>query len=1038
MKISELSPEYRQPPPHAGLLTDLNRVVADVEAFDTSDTPAEKLAADLRRVITNLASADAASSPGLSEAFRLKVWNIGFRLWNASVDRANCNALPRGPAARVAEAEIRQAAPELLLLAGLLDCVPSAAAKAASFFHRTGMVWLDLGRADLASACFEKGTPLVSAADTEEDQAVLLDLNLARARAACEAGDHALAVALLSRSKPLAAASPEGIKSLAEEYLFIGKAALSIEPPDPALDASSLLTEALDLCEKAVASPSCATPTTPGSTPTTPNLHILRDKCLRFLAVERINANDYEGTLRCISVSRTSLGLGAEHPSIGFTALRAYIGSGNLAEAERELERLIANPEAPDCICVLAAEKYLASAGPESALKVLLVLAARCRAEGASAAAALKVVQKVVEGVGGGTARARMIAELVSDERVVALFDAPANIHDRGTMHMLLWKCGAEHFEAKNYEIGADLIERSMLYVSRDEESRSRRADCFRVLSLCHMALRHLDRAQEFINEAEKVQPNVLCAFMKFKIHLQMKEEDEAIKLMKTMVGYVDFNPEFLTLSVHEALACKSRRVAVASLIFLLGLYSAGKPMPMTEAVVLRNLIALLLREPGSEAEILKYSRRAKLRMVELGLEGFFGKGTVGLHELHWFAVSAWNMALMVAKEKKYDYSAEFFELAADFFDSSTGEDNANSRMVCKSLIMSVSSMLYAEELNISPLSDSDLKKGVEMLSRAGKLLPLTWPSTPVTSDQLEDNLLFLHTVNFYQILDRMGTSTHPQQLQLVKSFVASKSCTPIHLLKLGKIASESNQPNLQVAEFVLNASITTALASHSPNYGVISAALRNLVCLAGSQDFNGMSDAAYDVFRQAHQIVVGLRDGEYPSEEGKWLATAAWNKSCLAVRLRQPSIARKWIKMGLDLARNFESMEKCIPFMEEYFERFQKISGKEPDECSQHDGAPSTSMSGSASQPVLSFCVPWDTDFGIGHKSMLSAAMHDPIARNARSSPRAGQRRVTKRYMRRNSTTTLQTEVKEWLDGGKKRHAPVCCTLVTPKQVRM
>ena len=68
-----------------------------------------------------------------------------------------------------------------------------------------------------------------------------------------------------------------------------------------------------------------------------------------------------------------------------------------------------------------------------------------------------------------------------------------------------IWNSGTEHFHAKNYAIGADLIERSMLYVSRDEESRSRRTNCFRVLCLCHMALRHLDRAQEFITEAEKV-----------------------------------------------------------------------------------------------------------------------------------------------------------------------------------------------------------------------------------------------------------------------------------------------------------------------------------------------------------------------------------------------------------------------------------------------------------------------------------------------------------------------------------------------------
>lgn len=203
---------------------------------------------------------------------------------------------------------------------------------------------------------------------------------------------------------------------------------------------------------------------------------------------------------------------------------------------------------------------------------------------------------------------------------------------------------------------------------------------------------------------------------------MQKKDEDEAIKQMKTMVGRVDFNLEFLTLASHEAIACKSVRVAVASLTFLLGLYSAGKPMPMAEVAVLRNLVELLLREPGTEAEILKYSRRAKLRMVDLGVEGFFGNGTVGRRELNWFAVTSWNMGLRVGKEEKYNSCAEFFELAAEFFGSSNGEGDKNRPMVCKALIMSVNAMLNAEELNNSPLSDSDLKKGVEMLSRAGKV----------------------------------------------------------------------------------------------------------------------------------------------------------------------------------------------------------------------------------------------------------------------------------------------------------------------------
>ncbi|CAM0884028.1 unnamed protein product [Alopecurus aequalis] len=700
MKISELSPEYRQPPAHAGFLTDLSTVVADVESFDTSASSPEKLATDFRRILTNLGSV----SSSLTDACRIQIWKLATRLWNACVDRANSTALARGPSARAAEAEIRQAAPELLLLAGVPDEIPLAAAKVANFFFRAGQEWLQLGRVDLATACFEKGTPLVSATGPEEERRVLLDLNLARARAASDAGDQSLAVALLSRSKPLASSSPEGIKSLTQSYLSVGEATLTTKTSDPAVQASSILTEALDLCEK-VASPS-------GDE--------LKRRCLRYLALERLEAKDHEGTLRCIRVSRASMGLAEEHPSMEIMALHAWLGSGNMLEAERELERLMANAEAPEHMCVMAAEVYLASVGPEAAHKVLVALAARCRAGGA--AAALRVVTTVVQGGIGSIGRARALSELVSDERVVGLFDGPANTIHRGAMHSLLWNCGVEHFHSKNYNTSADFYERSMLYLSREEESRPRRAQCLRVLTLCHVALKQLDRALEFVNEADKVEHNVHCAFLKIKIHLQKNDEDEAIKQMKIMVGCVDFNPAYLDLTIHEAIACKSVRVAVASLTFLLSLYPSEKPMPMAEVAVLRNLIELLRREQGTEDEILKYSRRAKLRMSDLGVEGFFGNGAVGGRELNWFAVNSWNMGLRVTKEHKYDLGAEFYELAAEFSGgASNGEGDENRLTVCKALIMSVTAMLKAEELNNIPLSDSDVKKGVEMLSRAGK-----------------------------------------------------------------------------------------------------------------------------------------------------------------------------------------------------------------------------------------------------------------------------------------------------------------------------
>ncbi|KAI5006951.1 hypothetical protein ZWY2020_046899 [Hordeum vulgare] len=636
---------------------------------------------------------------------------------------------PRAPPRR------RSGGAGLLLLAGCPDEIHLAAAKTASFFLRAGQEWLGLGRVDLATACFE-GHAARLRHRHGGGRSVLLDLNLAQALAASHAGDQSLAVALLSRSKPLASASPKGTRSLAEGYLSVGEATLSAKPSDPAVGASSLLTEALDLFEK------LASPSPSSASPKTPNLNEQKGRCLRYLALERLEAKDHEGVLRCIQVSRASVGLAGEHPSVGFMALHAWLGTGNLAEAERELERIMANANAPESVCVGAAEVYLASAGPEAARKVLVALAARCRAGGA--AAAVRVVTKVVDG-GINGAGAQSVGELVSDERVVALFDGPANTSHRGAMHTLLWNCGVEHFNAKNYDTCADLFERSMLYLSREEGSRARRAQCLRVLAVCYLALQRLDRAHEFVNEADKVEHNAHCAFM--------------------------------------------------------------------------------------------------------------------------------------------------------------------------------------------------------------KLLPSIWPSVSVASDQADaNNFLFLHTFYSYQLLDRMDTSTHPQQLQLVKNFASSKACTPSHLLKLGKAASEGTPPNLLVAEFSLKASIKSALASHSPDYRVISSALRNLACLAGLQDLSGSkSDAVYDVYRQAYQIMVGLRDGEYPCEEGQWLAASAWNKSYLAKRLNQASVGIKWMKMGLDLSRHVESMKQYIADMEQCLEYFQKmfhseagehtLHGKNPDECSQQRG---------------------------------------------------------------------------------------------------
>ena len=93
---------------------------------------------------------------------------------------------------------------------------------------------------------------------------------------------------------------------------------------------------------------------------------------------------------------------------------------------------------------------------------------------------------------------------------------------------------------------------------------------------------------------------------LQFKIHLQKRDEKEAINQIQEMVSCIDFNPEYLTLSTHEAIACQSLSVAISTLSRPLNLYSPGKEMLMPEVAVLRNLITLLHRSPEAEHEILK------------------------------------------------------------------------------------------------------------------------------------------------------------------------------------------------------------------------------------------------------------------------------------------------------------------------------------------------------------------------------------------------------------------------------------------------
>ncbi|XP_071699241.1 TPR repeat-containing protein ZIP4-like [Rutidosis leptorrhynchoides] len=932
MRIAEISSpdiqETQSLDPKSDVLSKLESLTTEIERHSPESPLSETLTANLSNGLTQLTSL-----VPFHNSVKLQIWKLSYRLWNACVDLSNFVRSSSSSSKITDEhAKLRQVSADLLFLVVDVSGIPSPYFKCASFFYKTGIIWHDLRNYNLANNCFEKAMDLTSKIEVanvsnREERKLLLDLHISRAKTAWEVPDRNLAVNLLDRSKRVLFGIGENYMALANQYTSFGKMLLSKNEASGVNEALKLMNEALELCEKGLRIVKKQDETL--------GLKELRLKTLRFMAASHLQRDEFESVLKCVRVLRDGV-TGDDHPSSSVLAMKAWLGLGRYEEAEKELKSMVVNKGIPEGVWVSAIESYLqtvGNSGAETAMGVFLGLLGRCHI---SAAAAIRVIQRVVGDCvngDGGRVRFKVVAEFVSNDKVVALFSGQLAAKERSGMHALLWNCAADFFRSKDYEISAELFEKSLLYVPHDIEYRSLRAKGYKVLCLCHLGLFKLDRAQEYIDEAAKLEPNIACAFLKLKIHLQNKDYNGAITQVQAMATYTDFTPEFLSLSAHEAISCRGLPVAVESLSRLLTFFSLGKPMPTTEVIVFRTLIKILIQEPQNETEVLKYMKRAHARFSDLGPERFFGTGEVGRRERNWFVLNLWNTGLKSGQEKNYELCAELFRICAEYYGVTIdGEIEGNHLMVCKSLILAVSALLAGEKLSSNTLSDTEVKQAIELLEKAEKILMSGSMKTHLDDDRnttIEPQFYFIYTLSAYNLYTRLD-STESKQLMLIKNYAKSKYCNQNHLLQIGLNALEGPQPNTEVATFCLNTCISLFLSLPSPDYQTVALILRKLVKITsvhkGNVDDNSDDNAGvYGIYKKASRMMVGLKAGEYPVEEGKWLAMSAWNRAALPVRLGQMVEAKKWMDMGLELAGRVAGMDTYMSCMVDFVSEVEK-----------------------------------------------------------------------------------------------------------------
>lgn len=414
---------------HSSLLSKIESTIKSVERHPSAQPlPDNSFSCEIRLSVAQLSQL-----VHLPNSAKLLVWKLSYRLWNACVDLSNASSR------KISEelAKLRQVAAEMLLFTADVVGIPSPAFKAALFFYKTGLIWYDLRKFDFANTCFEKATDLVAnveinSVSDDDERKLLLDLNLARSRASWEVSDRNLAIALLNRSKNVLFGVSKNYKALAHQYLSFGKTLLSTSTVNEAL---KLMNDALELCEKGLRVVKRSEDTL--------SLKELRLKTLRFIAAAHLQSEDFESVLKCVKVLREVGGGGDHHPSLSVLAMKAWLGLGRFAEAEKELKGMVLNKGIPECVWVSAVESYFLAAGAagvETIKALFLGLLERCHV---SAGAAIRVISRVVgNGLSTGEGmkvRAKVVAELVSDERMVALFDREGAVKERTTMHALLW-----------------------------------------------------------------------------------------------------------------------------------------------------------------------------------------------------------------------------------------------------------------------------------------------------------------------------------------------------------------------------------------------------------------------------------------------------------------------------------------------------------------------------------------------------------------------------------------------------------------------
>ncbi|KAH9535695.1 hypothetical protein CY35_17G066900 [Sphagnum magellanicum] len=744
------------------------------------------------------------------------------------------------------------------------------------------------------------------------------DLCTARAATAWELSQRALACSLLGRARSLLSILPGRHQELAEQYLQFGQSLLAKDDVESQAESVKYIEFGLDICSEALSSSSSSDLDAAAEKTSLERLNV---RILRHLTAAHLQNGNLESVLKCAAALRVR----SDHPTTSYFALRAFAGLHRYDEVAKEIFTLLSHSGASFDVCLSALEIVIQDCWLlEVVEKAFFLLFSRfpTKKELPACVLAKLLTHDAAPSPSLITRRIELALRIASDERVITTITAGvSSTHARGggggllsppetraqpsaqgaerqCIHALLWNSGSEYFQGKDYETSIKLFEASMLYLldgSNDGNNTMQRAKSLRVLCLCHLALMQFDRAAEVLQQAEKT-----------------NHEEEANQQLEQMMACCDFEPEYLTLAAHEAIASNSNSTAVAALSRTLSLIASGRDVGTKEVVVLRNLINLILStQEGSlvsQEEVLKYLKQAQSHISEQGYAGFFGAGSMGERETTWFAGVCWNQALAAARCQDWKHCFQFHAMSSELY-ASLPETAENLGKIRTSLLLCVAALL-AIDSSTDHASES-LKVASAYMEKCrkvhGSLSSRSDTAMLGSSDESESFEVHLNTVAF----DLKGrVKDYKAQLEILMRCSSIPGFKSEHFFKMGLSACKAVTPSsVEVAIAAFRTCLHLTLSTATPDYKVVAVTVRKLIILADLQCKDGPE--ALSLYRQANQILLGLSSHDkYPRNEAQWLFTSAWNRARIHVKFLRFSEAEEWMGMGLELLKHVPSLE--------------------------------------------------------------------------------------------------------------------------------